>query len=437
MQLRTPKTTRSARRGTVLIAAVMIMMLVATMTLAFLQIGVRFTRELSTRIDDERALMLAEAALEESLVAMRAGDQGSVANAAAPARHGDGVCWATATQVGTALWHVQASGMCGTGRASVQRLVFVYPPGSLDNFAIFANNDLKLESNVLVDSFDATLGTYAAQLAAAGTGYVGSQAVTGSNGNVTVASSVTVWGDLHPGVDKTVSVPGSSSVSGSLQALPEVIVLPPVTTPTLPSIGNLTVSGLGVLLPSGDYSIGTFQTQSNTSITVQGPARLVVDALKLGSNSIVTLDTTTGPIEIYVKGTSTMASNAQLVTTKKSATDCSLYFVGGPTQNATLASNSDFYGKIYSQQGKITIAANFRVYGSVVADRLVLNSNSKVHYDESLDNSVVNGDLRFVPFGWGLDGFPVAAFLSDRGDPFELLGVAPADLASPAASHAP
>ena len=57
MQLRTPKTDRSARRGTVLIAAVMIMMLVATMTLAFLQIGVRFSRELSTRIDDERALI--------------------------------------------------------------------------------------------------------------------------------------------------------------------------------------------------------------------------------------------------------------------------------------------------------------------------------------------------------------------------------------------
>ncbi|HVS17869.1 MAG TPA: hypothetical protein VMT18_04655 [Planctomycetota bacterium] len=437
MHTRISQFSGSRRAGSVLLVAVMIMMLVATMTLAFLQIGVRFTRELSTRIDDERALMLAEAALEESLFAMRAGGSGSVGTAAAPARQGDGVCWATATPVGVSLSLVQAAGMCGSGRAAVQRLVFSYPPGQLESFAIFANNDLELESNVLIDSFDAGAGTYATQLAMAGTGYVSAMAITGSNGNVTVASSVEVWGDLHPGVGMSVSVPGSSSVSGSLQPLPEPIDLPPVSTPTLPFAGNVSVEGVGVMLPSGDYSYGFFKTLSNTSITVTGPARIVTDTLTLASNSTLTLDTSTGPIEIYVKGASSMASNAAIITTKKSAVDCSLYFVGGPGQTATLASNSDFYGRVYSQQGKIVINSNFNVYGSVIADRLVLNANSQVHYDEALRNTLDNDDLRFVPFGWSMAGFPLAVFTSDRRDPFMLLGVDPTDLASPAASHAP
>lgn len=427
----------SRRRGSVLLAAVMIMLLVATMTLAFLQIGVRFTRELSTRIDDERAMMLAEAALEESLVAMRLGASGSVGTAAAPARQGDGVCWATATPVGASLRRVEAAGMCGSGRAAVQRLVFVYPPGQLDSFAIFANDDLELESNVLIDSFDSSSGTYAAQLAASGTGYVSDLAITGSNGNLDVASSVEVWGDLHPGVGMSVSVPNSSTVSGSLQPLPESIVLSPVATPTLPASGDLTVSGVGVILPSGDYQFGTFKTLANTSITVQGPARIVVSTFTLAANSALTLDTNTGPIEIYVQGASNMASNSSLITTKKSAVDAALYFVGGPTQTAALSSNSEFYGRIYSPQGAITISSNFEVFGSVVADRLVLNSNCKVHYDESLRATIPTGDLRFVPFGWGLAAFPTPAFLGDRRDPFLLLGVDPTALASPAASHAP
>lgn len=437
MQPNSPESRPARRAGSVLLVAVLIMMLVATMTLVFLQIGMRFTRELSTRIDDERAMMLAEAALEESLVAMRSGGNGDVATAAAPARQGDGVCWATATPVGAALRHVQAAGMCGSGRAALQRLVFVYPPGSLDSFAIFANDDLELESNVLIDSFDSAGGLYATQLAASGTGYVSDLAITGSNGSLTVGSSVEVWGDLHPGIGMDVSVPGSSSVSGSLQPLPETIVLLPVTTPVLPAAGDLTVAGLGVVLPSGDYQLGTFKTLANTSITVQGPARIVIDVLTLASNSTVTLDTNTGPIDIYVQGASSMASNASLITSKQSAVDCSLYFVGGPAQTATLASNSAFYGRIYAPEGMVVIKSNFEVFGSVVADRLVLNANCKVHYDESLSSTTPTGDLRFVPFGWGIAAFPTPALLRDRRDPFMLLGVNAADLASPAASHAP
>jgi hypothetical protein len=438
MQLSTPASRSSRRAGSVLLVAVMITMLVATMTLAFLQIGVRFSRELSTRIDDERAMMLAEAALEESLVAMRSGASGTVATAAAPARQGDGVCWATAAQVGVSLRHVEAAGMVGAGRAAVQRLVFIYPPGSFENFAIFANNDLTLQSNVLVDSFDSEAGTYATQLAMAGAGYVSDAAITGSNGNIFVDSSVEVWGDLHPGVGLDVSVPGSSSVSGSLQSLPEPVTLPAVTTPVLPPSGNLFVVLPGTLLPAGDYRFGTFRTFANTSVTVQGPARIVVDTnLQLGSNSTVTFDTSTGPIEVYVKSASSFASNAAIVTVKKSAVDCSLYFVGGATQTAQLNSNSDFYGKIYSQLGQITINSNFRVYGSLVADRLVLNANAQVHYDEALRDGITADEYTYVPFGWGIAGFPAPELLRDRRDPFQLLGVLSSDLASPAASHAP
>jgi acetyl-CoA synthetase len=45
---------RTPRTGSVLLLALMVMMLVGSMTLAFLQIGVRFSSEQANRIDDER-----------------------------------------------------------------------------------------------------------------------------------------------------------------------------------------------------------------------------------------------------------------------------------------------------------------------------------------------------------------------------------------------
>jgi hypothetical protein len=259
--------------------------------------------------------------------------------------------------------------------------------------------------------------------------------VTGSNGNVTVSSTVEVWGDLHPGYQHSVVVPHSSSVSGSLQPLPEKVELPMVVTPTLPAAGNLLVSGLGVAVPAGDYQFGSMETQANTSVTIYGPARIVTNSLKLASNSIMKLDTTGGPIEVYVQGNTNLASNAQLVTSKQSATECTLFFVGGPTQDAKLQSNCKFYGRIYSPRGRIIIASNFEVFGNVLADRLVLNANSKVHYDETLKGTYGPGDERFVTFGWSLAAFSLPALLAKRGDPFFLLGTPKSSLVSPAAAY--
>jgi len=57
---------------------------------------------------------------------------------------------------------------------------------SLFDAAIFSSVNLTISSQVLIDSFDSTLGTYASQVNG---GYAGDGAVVQSNGDVTVERS--------------------------------------------------------------------------------------------------------------------------------------------------------------------------------------------------------------------------------------------------------
>ena len=49
-----------------------------------------------------------------------------------------------------------------------------------------------------------------------------------------------------------------------------------------------------------------------------------------------------------------------------------------------LDSNAELYGTIYAPNAAIDIDSNFQLFGSVVARRVHLDSNAKIHFDESL-----------------------------------------------------
>ena len=432
--MRTRKTIpTSGERGSVTVVALFVVILVSGLTVAFLQLGVSFNREQIRRVDDERALFIAESGLQESIHAMRMGGTGGIGTMAAPARFGDGLVWVDVDDVGVALRRIRSVGMCGSGRVALEGLVFHYA-APLFTTALFSNQSFEIESGVFVDSFDSSLGDYASQLAASGTGYVDSGAITQSNGDVIVGSSVEVHGDIYPGKDESVEVPGSSDVSGALQPAAEDRDMPAVLTPSIPVTGPLSVPADGVTtLASGDHHLSALEVTSGT-FTIQGPARLVVDDFDLQSNTDLVLDSSTGPIEIYATGDFLLASNSSIMTTSQSAVGVSLFLVGGPTQVAELRSNSDFYGTIYSPEGTVDIRSNFDVYGSVAAEQLILNANVRVHFDERLsDPPPVPEEFFFT--SWSVAGMPNSALATSRLDPYDLMGLDPAAMPSPANAY--
>ena len=416
------------RRGAAVYVALFILIPIAALTLALVQVGLRFSRENVRSGEDERALFTAEAGLADAYRHLKSSGTGFIGTAATPAYFGHGVYWTEVDQVANALFVIRSSAMYQSGRAAVEQLVFRFS-NSLFSSAIFSSNNLTIDAQALIDSFDSNLGTYASQVSG---GHAGSGAIVASNGDITVDPSVEVHGDVHPGRDDSVTVAGAADVTGSLQPLAELTTLAPVTPPSIPATGSLSVAGTQTL-PPGDYNMGSLEIQSTAHLTITGPARLIIGDWDVLSNSTITFDNLAGPVEIYITGDVSLASNSTIETTSESAVDLQLYLIGGPGQVADLQSNSDFYGAIYAPEGTVRIRSNFRLFGAVLADSVIIDSNAQIHYDEALTGLVPG--FTFTRSAWTRTSFDDASVLADRRSPFQVLGVDAATLPSPEAAE--
>ena len=422
----------SKRRGSVSIAALLIVMAIAGLMVAFIQVGLSFTREQSSRLDREQAFELAEAGLAESLYAMRLGGTGNVGTRALPATHGHGVIWTTVTDIGNDIKRVESCSMYGRERIALELLVFHFE-APLPTTALFSHDNLFIEANVLIDSFDSALGDYATQLAAMGGDHVGDGAVVQTNGSLAIAPSTEIYGDAHPGMDSTSTVAGSSSVSGSLEPMPMVRAMPPVSVPPIPSSGAYATSALNEVLPAGDFNFSSLTIGTGDSLTLTGPSRIVLGDWTLRSNSAFHIDAAAGDVEIYISGALDLASNSSITTSNASAIPLSLFFTGGPTQVASLKSNSEFHGTIYAPEGRVEVSSHFEVFGAIAASEIECNSNVKIHFDEALHTVSLEHD--FIAASWSRAAFPDRTLTANRGDPFQLVGFQRHELPQLAAAH--
>ena len=427
----TPLQPSHGRRGAILYFGVLSMIPLAALVYALMIIGKAFTNEQSQARDEEQALLIADAGIDEAMLALRNGGTGAVGSQAAPAYFGHGLFWVESTPVGNALIQLRSSAMYARGRQSVEALVFRQRTDLL-GMAIFSDQDLVVESGSLIDSFDSALGTYASQ-APGGVGADG--AILESNRSISVLSSTDLHGDAHSGPGYNVDVKSSGSVSGTLQPIPEPRIIPPVVVPAIAPSGSLNTVADQVLAP-GDYNFTTLSVGTGTELTIQGPARIVVDDMSLLSNTSLVFDNLAGPIELFISGDFVQASNSTISSTALSAAMLRLNLTGDATQLVEFRSNGDFYGVIYAPDATVDIHSNFEVFGSIIADSVIINSNVNIHYDEALKN-IIGSPETYTRATWTKTDFPIPAFKLNRYDPFQLAGLDPAALLLPGDAHQP
>jgi hypothetical protein len=70
------------------------------------------------------------------------------------------------------------------------------------------------------------------------------------------------------------------------------------------------------------------------------------------------------------------------------------------TRRSSSNANSQFTGLIYAPRARIAIQTVFEIYGSVMARRVALGSNSAIHYDTSLLFDDDNGPPVFEQVSW-------------------------------------
>ena len=146
----------AARRGSALVLALIVVMIVASLGAAYLQVATSITSRQSNEVENVKAFYLAEAGLAESFQAVRMGRTGQVGSQFTPATHGEGLLWVDALAMGEEQVRLESTALVGAGRAT---LALVVEPIEIP-LGFFSEEDLLVDSVLLVDGFDSQEGTY-------------------------------------------------------------------------------------------------------------------------------------------------------------------------------------------------------------------------------------------------------------------------------------
>ena len=455
MNTRLAKKSRD-RRGSTLVTVVVLVGALTVLTLIFLRVGTRVTEEQVASVENTRALYLAEAAISEAVEAMRSGGTGGIGTIDAPATLAGGVFWVEATDLGNDLTQLDAMAMKEGGRAALRVVVDTSGStaggtgggsGGSDPFftMLFSENDIHLKQDVMIDSWDSSLGTYASQATNTKDGftYAGSMGGAAGNGGIQVDGNVHVFGDVRPGPGDSVSMSASAYVSGSTTPATKNITLAPVTVPsfgTLLPLPYTVANGQTKTINSGNHEFASMTLGKNSKLIIKGPSTIVMGSFMTGTSVTVEVDCTNGPVMVYDTGVWSVDKNFILGPTTGSPVEAA--FMISSTGTVQFDQGSQIKFGFYAPDSTIEVDQGAEVWGALVAKDIQIDQGTHFHFDTNLSKVDLPWNIPDSYFGvdeaygvnvvsWAKIGFPGVELRGDRRDPLSVLGLEQADLRLP------
>ena len=453
--------TGAARRGSALVASMIVVMVLSFMGAAMIQVLSARTKRQMGAVDTVRALYIAEAGLSEAYFAVAQGKTGSVGSEANPAAFANGFYWVEASETSEGQVALVSHGMCGTGRFSLatclQRQV-----NAIGALGVFGDEQLSIGSGVSIDGYDSRDGSYQAQIQqglqqipAIGGAQVGSNGEIhigeaqgaswnlGSSGESPAGGTAThIFGDARPGPASTVVMDPWAEVSGSTNPAFNSVSLPAIDVPKVePTTGETLIGALSqgsLNTVSGRAAYDHLHVTGGGQLTVMGPATLVLGRLEVDAEASVVLDSSSGPISIYVTEQLWMAEGSTLDSKQEDAAQAALLVSAvegvdhdqdGQVDPAVhLRAAGKFCGMVYAPEADMVLPAGLFLMGSIASKTLELEAEGQVVFDSSLANEGQGIDLVPRLISWHVVDLPNSPYTTVRVDPQKLLsehGVVP------------
>ena len=459
-----------SRSGSTLALSLLVVLTMVILSGTFLQMSATITGRQSQAADQKRAFYVAEAGLAEGYAALRIGKTGTIGSEEDPARFGDGLFWVTATELGNGLIGLESHGCCGTAKADLD-LVVTDGSSSVAALGMFSVDDLTVPSGSLLDAYDSRSGPYespdAEEESGGGLGIVGVQelgttaeggvgrvtkiegplevvesigsangARVSSNGNVTIhedlGDETRVFGDLRAGRNQTLTTNGDPEVTGSTDTLVTTVHLPPVQVPQYEQrSGYAHNRATPLVLPTMEGHYEFLDVAANCSVTITGPTRLVLQDLTLDAGSELVLDTTGGPIHLYVENGISFADGSFLSTPGEDPTQVSLQYSG--VQPVDFLSTGAFHGLVYAPSAALRLDGSQEIFGAAIANSIEATGPLQLHFDHALGRSAEDAAVPRLA-SWRI--VELVGNASPTGDPFTEMGVVRDNLSFPSESHA-
>jgi len=441
MKLMKIQTAPSSRRGSAMIAALLVVFAVATLSMIHVQLDLSKAREQRTAVDTKRAFYMAEAGLAEAFHGVVAGKSGNVGTPDEPARFANGIFFTTAEEEGLGRVTLTSTGMCGAGRATLS-IVVERSSSAVGAMGFFGDESVSIEASALVDSYDSRNGAYSAGLLGIGAN-TGTQARVGSNDSLMVGGangSTIVYGDAQPGPTGVLVRGRNTTITGTTAPFLTSTTLEAIDVPTYRNQGSIATSLLKplVTVPAGETAYDELHVGALSKIVVTGPARIVVQNLIVDSLGEFAIDARKGPVEIYVTDWLAMKSGSRVSTGGADPRSVSLLVSadeaadhdgnGSIDQPVVLAATGSFEGTLYAPGPAVSIPSTLQVFGAASAKRLTIKSGAKMHFDVSLLEAGENETGLPRLMGWRLVELPNVPVVKLRYDALRNLidaGLAP------------
>jgi hypothetical protein len=412
-----------------LIYSVVAVMVVSILAVGFMQLTLAVTRRLNTSSDTIQALNIAEAGLAEAYTGLAVARTGNVGTIDAPAVFGGGLVWVEATEHASGLVELESTAMYGTGRATLG-LVCEPVARSVSTLGFFTLEDLRLNPDVRLDSYDSSRGSYADQV---NTG-LNNQGLVGSNGDISIASGNQIFGDVIFGPTGKVDIASGSVVTGGTSARHELETLPPVEVPDIPLAKPVKYSsGAPMVVPPGEAGYEVLDIDKNSKLLLKGPLKIVVGDLSLRLGAEMAFDTTDGPVELFVTSSLDLNTSSVVSTTTQVTSDAIIMVAAPEGKTISLGAKSQFYGFIYAPEAEVHVSAQYEIYGGLVCRSLQLAAQGRMHYDTGL-GALLETTIPIL-HSWRVVDLPRETS-ARRMDPFQVLGLDPHALSTLADSHA-
>jgi hypothetical protein len=290
------------------------------------------------------------------------------------------------------------------GSTSLSRIVsrIIYDPPSPFDSALFAEDELTLNGQGDIDSYDACKAPYDPNNPNEN-GDIGTNA-TGAGSITLNGSNALVRGDAAVGVggDPSNDIGGQGTITGTTTALTDYKHLTPMKAPTGGIFTHISLAGkASETLTTGTYEVPYLKLSASAALYIQGDVTIFVDGdLSITGQSQIIIDNG-ALLSLYLANKATIAGNG-IINNNQLPSTVMLYGTAS-AKDIKIAGNGDFYGVIHAPTADVTIAGNGDLYGAAIGKTLTTNGNGAIHYDECLGKG---GNSKGNPFRvvfWRLD----------------------------------
>jgi len=434
-----------SRRGGALVIALITVTVVAALGAGLVHVASSQLRRHTMSVETKRALYVAEAGLAEAWFAIDQGKSGNVGTSTQPASFEDGCYWVEAEWLESDLISLRSTGLVGGGRFALESVVR-RPSNPFADLGVFGDASVELRKQSVVDAWDTAKGEYRTYDLRADDEQV--DVHVRSNGDLTAKGVTTdphtrtkILGDATPGPDGILTLGAGVLVTGATAPGVEAASIPEVEVPELPLGGPAVYHGSRTL-SSAALGYESLHVGAGATLTLQGPLELVVGQLGADPGGGLLIDTTDGPVAIYVTGPVHLPAGTGLETVGGTAADAALFLLegGAPATAGGLtapvgslptldfAPEGEFQGLLIAPHAHLVIPASLRVFGALVAGELEVAASAHVTFDVTSRRNPLGTEVHPPFVSWRVTDLPDVALVRRRIDPvaqLQLAGVEP------------